>query len=127
MESKRHIIKPMEGGIVDKISPLLKCEKPFLGPDSFNELNLILQNNTDERFEGLLEITPPYGWILEPGNSLIIAIRPQKFVMAEFYLSVPTESLETSHLLEMQITLKGDMVSRAIFDLGPALLYVVNS
>ena len=127
MESKRHIVKPLEGGIVDRISPLLKCEKPFLGPDSFNELNLILQNNTDERFEGLLEITPPYGWTLEPGNSLMIAIRPQKFVLAEFYLSVPTGPLETSHFLETQITSKGDVVSRAIFDLGSALLYVVDS
>lgn len=126
MAKKKQVISPIEGGVVDKISPLLKYEQPFLGPDSFNELMLILENKTDQRIEGLLEITPPPGWTIEPGNQLIMEVRAEKFVTAEFYLAVPEAPTEDEHLLEIQVLVDNNMIAKASFDLGSGLLFVVE-
>lgn len=122
-----YIASPIEGEGIDKVSPLLKYEKPFLGPDSFNEITLILQNNTEQRLEGWLKIVPPSDWTIEPGDTLMIAIRSQKFTTAEFYLSVPEVPTTDSHLLKIEVISDEGVVSAATFDIGSGLLYVVDN
>lgn len=123
----KHVMPPIEGGVVDKISPLLKYDKPFSPPGFFNEIVLILQNNTDQRLEGWLNITPPPDWTISPGDQLIIAIRPQKLILAEFYLSVPEKPVSGPHFLHIKIASEEGMLSEATFDLRPGLLFVVDS
>lgn len=123
---RKRVISPMEGGLVHNVQPLLKYEKPFSGPGSFNEVILFLQNNTDQRLEGWLEITQPDGWTIEPGKRLIIAIRPQKMISAEFYLSIPERPAPGPHLLQIKVTSEAGLLAEAAFDLRPGLLFIVD-
>lgn len=123
---EKHVISPIEGGIVDKIQPFLKYERPFSRPGSFTEVLLILQNNTEQRLEGWLDITPPRSWIIKPGKRLMIAIRPQKMLLAEFYLSIPTLPDPDSHLLGIKVTSEEDLLAEAVFDLRPGLLFIID-
>lgn len=127
IKRRKHIISPLKGGKIDKISPLLKYERPFSPPDSFNEIILILQNYTDQRIEGRLDITSPHGWTIAPGNQLMIAIRPKKMILAEFYLSIPERPAPGSHILRVKITSEKGLLAEAAFDLRPGLLFIVDN
>ncbi len=122
----KYVMSPIEGGMVDKIQPLLKYEKPFSRPGTFSEVVLILQNNTDQRLEAWLTITPPDGWFIEPGKRLMIAIRPQKLILAEFYLSIPTRPAPGPHILRIKVTSEENLIAEAAFDLRPGLLFIVD-
>lgn len=69
---------------------------------------------------------PPYDWTIAPGNQLMIAIRPQKMILAEFYLSVPEMPAPGPHFLHIKITSEEGMIAEAAFDLRPGLLFIVD-
>ncbi len=123
---EKHVLSPIEGGLVDKIQPLLQYTKPLPGPGSFAEVFLILKNKTDQRVEGWLTIIPPRGWMIEPGQRLMIAIRPQGTIVAEFYLSIPTLPAPGPHFLQVKVTVENDLIAKAAFDLRPGLLHLVE-
>lgn len=126
-EKEKQVLFPIHGGIVDKIQPLLKYAKPFPRPGTLAEVFLIMRNNTDKRVEGWLAITPPYGWIIEPGRRLMIAIRPQGTILAEFFLSTPELPAQGPHLLQIRITAEDALLAEAAFDLRSGLLFLVDS
>lgn len=123
---EKHVLSPVDGGIVDKIQPLLKYAKPLPRPGCFAEVFLFLKNNTDRRVEGWLTIVPPRGWMIEPGNELMIAIRPQGTILAEFYLSIPEQPVPGPHFLRIKVTTEEDLLAKAVFDLRAGLLFVVD-
>lgn len=122
----KHLLSPVEGGIVDKIQPLLRYAKPLPPPGSLAEVFLILKNNTDRRVEGWLTITPPRGWMIAPGKRLMIAIREQGTIVAEFYLSIPASPALGSHFLRIKVTTEETLLAEAAFDLRVGLLFLVD-
>jgi hypothetical protein len=122
----KHLLSPLEGGVVDKIQPLLRYSRPLPPPGAYAEVFLLLKNNTDRRIEGWLTITAPSGWILEPGKLLMIAIRPHGTIAAEFYLSIPPKPAQGSHLLQIEVTADDELLARAAFDLRDGLLFLVD-
>ena len=125
-DKEKHVLAPIEGAIVDKIQPLLQYVKPIPPPGSFAEVFLILKNNTDRRLEGWLTIEPPKERTIVPGTRLMIAIRPQGPIAAEFYLSIPALPGPGPHLLQIKVTAEGDLVAKAAFDLRDGLLFLVE-
>jgi hypothetical protein len=125
-EKEKHVLSPVEGGIVDKIQPLLKYAKPFPPPGSFAEVFLLLKNNTDRRVKGWLTITPPCGWVIEPGKQLMISIRQQGTILAEFYLSIPELPTPGPHFLRIKVTEEENLLAEAAFDLRAGLLFIVD-
>jgi hypothetical protein len=123
---EKHVLSPIEGGIVDKIQPLLQYTRPFPRPGSFGEVFLLLRNNTDRQVEGWLTITPPPDWVIEPGRQLIVAIRPQGVIVAEFYLSVPFLPSAGPHFLRIKVTEGQDLLAEAAFDLREGLLFAID-
>ncbi|NMB39042.1 MAG: hypothetical protein GX994_05655 [Firmicutes bacterium] len=124
---EKQVLSPIDGGKVDKIQPLLKYAKPFPRPGALAEVFLILKNNTGKRVEGWLTITPPCGWVIEPGRRLMIAIRPQGRILAEFFLSTPEQPAQGPHLLQIRITAKKEaLLAEAAFDIRPGLLFLVD-
>lgn len=122
----RTILSPVEGGKTDKIRPFLQYQRPFSRPGSLTELFLLLKNNTSRRVEGWLTITPPPHWGIEPGKRLMIAIRPEGTIMAEFYLSTPDLPGPGPHLLQITVTEGNHLLAEAAFDLRAGLLFPVN-
>ncbi len=124
-EREKQNFIPLDGGMIDQIQPLLKYAKPFPGPGNLGEVFLFLTNNTDKRIEGWLTITPPSGWLIKPGRRLMIAIRSQGTIMAEFFLSRPEAPVSGPHLLQIQITKEKEIIASADFDLRPGLLFLM--
>ncbi|MGB4164781.1 MAG: hypothetical protein WBK72_10095 [Bacillota bacterium] len=123
---EKHLLAPIEGGLVDKIQPLLQYIRPFPPPGSYAEVFLLLKNLTDQRIEGWLTLTPPAGWNIEPGTLLMIAIRPRGTISAEFYLSVPDAPAAGPHLLQIEVTADDQFIAAAAFDLRDGLLFLVG-
>lgn len=117
---KRGLLPPIQGGVIQKIRPLLRYRRPFSPWDSPEEVFLVLKNNTERRVEGWLTITPPPGWNIVPGKQLMIAIRAQGTISAEFYLSVSARPVLGPHLLGIKVVEEGMLLARAFFDFGPA-------
>ncbi|NLJ80686.1 MAG: hypothetical protein GX335_06660 [Firmicutes bacterium] len=111
------VLFPEDNGIVKKISPLLQSLGPFSSGDSPAEFALILKNNTKQRIEGWLTITPPSGWQIAPGRRLMIAIRALGTISAEFYLLTPARLDPGPNLLRIEIGDKKELLARADFDL----------
>ena len=124
---EKHVLSPVEGGMVDKIQPILQYAKPLPHPGSLADFLLLLRNKTGQRVEGWLTITPPTGWIIEPGKRLMIAIRPQGTIVAEFYLSIPAVPAPGPHLLRIKVTAEEGLLAEAAFDLRDGLLFLVDS
>ena len=125
-EKETQVLSPIAGGITDKIIPYLKYVKPFPPPDSFAQVFLFLENNTDNRIEGWLNIMPPKGWVIEPGKKLMISVRQHGIIQVEFYLSIPKRPESGPHFLKIQVIEEGILLAKATFDLGAGLLFVVN-
>jgi hypothetical protein len=125
--NEKHVLSPVEGGIVDKIQPFLQYTKPFPRPGSLAEILLLLKNNTDQWVEGWLTITPPQDWMILPGNQLMIAIRPQGKTVAEFYLSTPVLPAPGPHIRIEVTEEEGDLLAEAAFDLRAGLLFLLDS
>ena len=123
---RREMLKPVSGGTIDKIMPYLKYVSPFPPPDSFAQVLLFLENNTDRRVEGWLTIEPPFGWTIEPGKKLMISVRQQGIIEAEFYLSTPKQPVPGPHYLEIEVMEKEAVLAKAAFDLRAGLLSIVN-
>lgn len=124
--TRRATLSPVDGGKTDIIQPVLQYQKPFSPPGSLTELILLLKNKTSRRVEGWLTITPPPRWGIEPGKRLMIAIRPEGTIMAEFYLSTPALPGQGPHLLQIKVTEGNDLLAEAAFDLRAGLLFPVN-
>ncbi len=122
----KRILNPLRGGRGGKINLLLQCAKTLERPGLFNEFFLLLKNNTDQRVEGWLTLTPPRNWVIEPGRRLMIAIRPQGTIVAEFYLSLPDLPGPGPHLLHTQITSGDLLLAEAEFDLQAGILFPVK-
>lgn len=123
----KQILSPVDGGKTEKIQPLLQHPKPFARPGSLSELLLLLKNKTGRRVEGWLTITPPRRWTIEPGKRLMIAIRPEGTILAEFYLSTPLLPGSGPHLLQITVVEGNDLLAEAAFDLRAGLLFPVNN
>lgn len=123
---EKNVLSPVEGGMVDKIQPLLQYTRPLPPPGSYAEMLLLLKNITDHRVEGWLTIAPPSGWIIAPGKLLMIAIRSQGTTSAEFYLSIPVTPVPGPHLLRIEVTAEDELFAEAAFDLRDGLLYLVD-
>ena len=126
-ETGRVTLSPVDGGKTDKIHPVLQYQKPLSPLGSLSELFLLLKNKTGRRVEGWLTITPPPRWGIEPGKRLMIAIRPEGTIMAEFYLSTPALPGPGPHLLQITVTEGNDLLAEAAFDLRAGLLFPVNN
>ena len=125
-DKEKQVLAPLEGGIVHRIQPVLQYAKPLPPPGSFAEFFLILKNITDHRMEGWLTITPPDDWVIVPGRRLMIAIRPQGTILAEFYLSIPALPAPGPHFLRIKVTAEEDLLAEAVFDLRDGLLFLVD-
>ena len=120
------MLSPIEGGIVDKIPAPSAIHQALSTPGFFREVFLLLRNNTDRQVEGWLTITPPPDWVIEPGRQLIVAIRPQGVIVAEFYLSVPFLPSAGPHFLRIKVTEGQDLLAEAAFDLREGLLFAID-
>jgi len=123
---EKRLLSPIEGGIVDKIQPMLQYSRPLPPPGTFAEVFLLLKNNTHRRIEGWLTITAPSGWTIEPGKLLMIAIRPHGTISAEFYLSIPEMPAPGPHLLKIEVTSENELLAEAAFDLREGLLFLIG-
>lgn len=122
----KRILSPVRGGKSEKINLLLQSAKTLQRPGFLNEFFLLLKNNTDRRVEGWLTLTPPCNWVIEPGTRLMIAVRPQGTIIAEFYLSLPDPPGPGPHLLHTEITSGDNLLAEAEFDLQAAILFSVK-
>ena len=125
-DKEKQVLSPEEGGVVDRIQPLLQYTKPLPPPGSFAEFFLLLKNTTDHRVEGWLTITPPDEWTIVPGERLMMAVRPKGTIVAEFYLSIPALPASGPHFLRIKVTADEGLIAEAAFDLRDGLLFLVD-
>jgi len=117
--SANKIQKPLRYSKDQRLEPILQYYgSNYIEADSLTRLCLYLTNKTDSRIEGWLTLKPPVEVTIEPGDLLMIAVRPKGTIPVEFYISAPKNLNWRSYILSLEIESRSGYTQKSDFDLS---------